>query len=151
MILSVTDCGLGLTTLSQANLLKLDRVQNEAMRVIFGTIRCVLSETMQCLLDLLPVETGHKGGASQSVPQWCAESQKSSPRCCQEGKGACSSKRQVMDGLGSKVNQLCVFSHQTQASKGLGKCPDKFKSNYETLLPENHGRHCREWPLGNPM
>ena len=34
---SVIDYGLGLTTLSQSNLLKLDRVQNEAMRVILGT------------------------------------------------------------------------------------------------------------------
>ena len=39
VILSVTDCGLGLTTLSQSNLLKRDRVQNEAMRVILGTTR----------------------------------------------------------------------------------------------------------------
>ena len=31
VILSVIDYGLGLTTLSQSNLLKLDRVQNEAM------------------------------------------------------------------------------------------------------------------------
>ena len=34
VILSVIDYGLCLTTLSQSNLLKLDRVQNEAMRVI---------------------------------------------------------------------------------------------------------------------
>ena len=32
--LSVIDCGLGLTTLSQSNLLKFDRVQNEAMTVV---------------------------------------------------------------------------------------------------------------------
>ena len=34
VILIVVDYGLGLTTLSQSNLLKFDRVQNEAMRVI---------------------------------------------------------------------------------------------------------------------
>ena len=34
VILSVIDYGLGITTLSQSNLLKLDRVQNEAMGVI---------------------------------------------------------------------------------------------------------------------
>ena len=38
MVLSVTDYGLGLTTMAQTNLLKLDRVQNEAMRVILGTV-----------------------------------------------------------------------------------------------------------------
>ena len=39
VILSVTDYGLGLTALSKSNLLKLERVQNEAMRVILGTTK----------------------------------------------------------------------------------------------------------------
>ena len=47
VILSVVDCGLGLTTLSQSNLLKLDRVQNEAMRVILGTTKGTPIETMR--------------------------------------------------------------------------------------------------------
>ena len=34
VVLSATDYGLGLTTTAQTNLLKLDRVQNEAMPVI---------------------------------------------------------------------------------------------------------------------
>ena len=34
VVLSITDYGLGLTTMAQTNLLNLDRVQNEAMRVI---------------------------------------------------------------------------------------------------------------------
>ena len=36
VVLSVTDYGRGLTTMAWANLLKLDRVQNEAMRVNTG-------------------------------------------------------------------------------------------------------------------
>ena len=41
VVLSVIDChcGLGLKTVAQTNLLKLDRVQNEAMRVILGTTK----------------------------------------------------------------------------------------------------------------
>ena len=39
MVLNVIDYGLGLTTLSQSNLPKLDRVQNEAMRVVLGTTK----------------------------------------------------------------------------------------------------------------
>ena len=35
--LSVTDYGLGLIPMAQTDLIKLDRVQNEAMRVILGT------------------------------------------------------------------------------------------------------------------
>ena len=60
VILSVIDYGLGLTTLSQSNLLKLDRVQNEAMRVILGTTKDTPIETMLYLLDLPSMEARHK-------------------------------------------------------------------------------------------
>ena len=46
VILSVIDYGLGLTTLSLYNLLKLDRVQNEAIRVILGTTKDKPTEAM---------------------------------------------------------------------------------------------------------
>jgi len=36
---SVIDYGLGLTTMAQTNLLRLDKVQNEASRVILGTTK----------------------------------------------------------------------------------------------------------------
>ena len=60
VILSVIDYGLGLTTLSQSNLLKLDRVQNEAMRVIVGKTKHTPIETMRYLLDLPSMESRHE-------------------------------------------------------------------------------------------
>ena len=60
VILSVIDYGLGLTTLSQSNLLKLNWVQNEAMRVILGTTKDKPIEPMHYLLDLPSMETRHK-------------------------------------------------------------------------------------------
>ena len=60
VILSVIDYGLGLTTLSLSNLLKLDRVQHEAMRVILGTTKGTPIETKSYLLDLPSMETRHK-------------------------------------------------------------------------------------------
>ena len=60
VILSAIDCGLALTTLSQSNLLKLERVQNEATRVIEGTTKDTPIETMRYLLDLSSMETRHK-------------------------------------------------------------------------------------------
>ena len=56
----VIDYGLGLTTLSQSNLLRLDRVQNEAMRVILGTTKDTAIEAMRCLLDLPSMEPRQK-------------------------------------------------------------------------------------------
>ena len=60
VILSIIDYDLGLTTLSQSNLLKLDRTQNEAMRVILGITKDTPIETMRYLLDLPSMETRHK-------------------------------------------------------------------------------------------
>ena len=54
VVLSVIDYGLGLTTMTQTNLLKLDRVQNEAMRIILGTTKDTPTETM---LDFPPMKT----------------------------------------------------------------------------------------------
>ena len=54
------DYGLGLTTLSQSNLLKLDRGQNEAVRVIVGTTKNTPIEAFRYLLDLPSMEARHE-------------------------------------------------------------------------------------------
>ena len=60
MVLSVTDYGLGLTTMAQTNLLKLDRVQNEVMPVVLGTTTDTPTETMRSVLGLQPLKTRQK-------------------------------------------------------------------------------------------
>ena len=62
IVLSVIDYGLGLTTMSQTNLQKLDRIQNEAMRVILGTTRDTPIEAMRFILDLPPMKTVCRAG-----------------------------------------------------------------------------------------
>ena len=89
--------------MSQSNLLKLDRVQNEAMRVILETTKTTPYEAMRYLLDLPSMEAKHK------------------------------------------MEQ--VQFHRAQASRGLGKRVE-FMPYYKTLLPENLGTHCHEWPAG---
>ena len=46
--------------MAQTNLLKLDRVQNEAMRVILGTTKDTTTETMRFMLDLSPMQIRQK-------------------------------------------------------------------------------------------
>ena len=46
--------------MAQTNLLKLDRVQNEAMRVILGTTKDAATETMKFMLDLPPIQIRHQ-------------------------------------------------------------------------------------------
>ena len=49
-MLCVTGYGLGLTLMTQTTRLKLDRVQNEPMKVILGTTKNTLTETMRFML-----------------------------------------------------------------------------------------------------
>ena len=60
VVLSVIDYGLGLPTIAQTNLLKLDRMQNKAMRVILGTTKDTPIETMTFMLDIPPMQTRQK-------------------------------------------------------------------------------------------
>ena len=106
VILSVIDYGLGLTTLSQSNLLKLDRVQNEAMRVILGTTKDTPIETMRYLLDLPSMEIRHK---VEQVKAYLSAMQ--------------NALHDAIDGPSRTINPACVQSHRAQASKGLGKTP----------------------------
>ena len=60
MVANVIDYGLGITTMAQTNLLKLFRVQNEAMRIILGTTKDTSTETMRFMLDLPQMQTRQK-------------------------------------------------------------------------------------------
>ena len=71
VILSVIDYGLGLTTLSQSDLLKLDRVLNEAMRVSLETTKDTPIEAMRYLLDLPSMETRHKAEQVKCISMRC--------------------------------------------------------------------------------
>ena len=46
--------------MAHTKLLKLDRVQNEEMRVILGTTKNTTTETMRFMLDLQPMQTREK-------------------------------------------------------------------------------------------
>ena len=59
VLLSVIDYGLGLTTLSQSSMLKLDSVQNEAKRVSLGVTKDTPIDAIRYLLDLPSMEAKH--------------------------------------------------------------------------------------------
>ena len=140
---SVTDYGPGLTTMAQTNLLKLDRVQNEAMPVRLGTTKDTPIQTMRFMLDLLP---------GQSIHQYRRKSPQLTPRSrerhngmqmgCRLGRGK-SWMGQAEDSI-LQVWQLTELKQTTEWER----YPNRFRRLYETLLPENLGKHCREWPAG---
>ena len=148
VILSVIDYVLGLTTLSQSNLLKLDRVQNEAMRVILGTTKDTPIETMHCLLNLPSMETRHK---VEQVKAYLSEMQ--NPKnplhdAVKEEKGCGLARGKSWMGQAEQsIQRVCSLTELKQI-RDWEKRPAEFKSYYKTLLSENLGTHCREWPAG---
>ena len=145
MILSVIDCGLGLTTLSQSNPLKLHRVQNEAMRVILGTTKDTPIETMRYLLDLPSMESRHK---VEHVKVYLNEMQ--NPKnplydAVKEEKGCRLVRgKSWMSQSEQSIQHVCRLEEPKKVTD-WGKRRVEFKPYYKTLLSENLGTHCREW------
>ena len=54
-----------------------------------------------------------------------------------------------MDVRSRTIDPACVQSRVAQTNRGLRKRPVELKLYYKTLLSENLGTHCREWPAEN--
>ena len=67
VVFSVIDYGLGLTTMAQTNLLNLDRVQNEAMRVTVGNTKYTPTETMRFMTGQI-LDESSRGLNTASMP-----------------------------------------------------------------------------------
>ena len=148
VILSVIDYGLGLTTLSQSNLLKLDRVQNEAMRVILGTTKDTPIETMHYLLDLPSMETRHKVEQVKAYLNVMQNPKNPLHDAVKEEKGCRLARGKSWMGQAEQsIQRVCSLTELKQV-RDWEKRPVEFKPYYKTLLSENLGTHCREWPAG---
>ena len=145
VILSVIDYGPGLTTLSQSNLLKLDRVQNE---IILGTTKDTTIEAMRYLLDLPSMETKHK--VEQVKEYFKAMQNPNNPLRddVEEKKGSRPARDKSWMGRAEQsIQHMCGLAELKQV-RDLDKRPVEFKPYYKTLMSENLGTHCREWPTG---
>ena len=121
VILSVIDYGLGLTTLSQSNLLKLESVQKEAMRVILETTKDTPIETIRYLLDLLSIKTRHKVEQVKAYLNAMQNPNNPLHDALKEEKG-CRLAR-GSHGWAKQNNQSSMCAVSQSSSKGLGKMP----------------------------
>ena len=146
VILSVIDYGLGFTTPSQSNLLKLDRVQNEAMRVILGTTKDTPIETMRYLLDLPSMETRHKVEQVKEYLNAMQNPKNPLHDAVEEEKG-CRLERgkSWMGQVEQSIQHVCSLTELKQV-RDWEKRPVEFKPYCKSLLSENLGTHCCEWP-----
>ena len=134
VILSVIDYGLGLTTLSQSNLLKLDRVQNEAMRVILGTTKDTPIETMLYLLDLPSMETRHKVEQVKAYLNAIQNPKNPLHDAVKEEKGCRLARGKSWMGQAEQsIQRVCSLIELKQV-RDWEKHPVEFKPYYKTLL-----------------
>ena len=135
VILSVIDYGLGLTTLSQSNLLKHDRVQNKAMRVILGTTKDTPIEAMRYLLDLPSMETRHKVEHVKALqnPKNPLHDAVKEEKGCRLARG-----KSWMGQAEQSIQRVCRLT-EIKKVRDWEKRPVEFKPYYKTLLSENLG------------
>ena len=142
VVLIVIDYGLGHTTMAQTNLLKLDRVQNEAMRVTLGTAKDTPIETIRFMLDLPPMQTRQK--VEQVKAYFSAIENPHNPlheamkdtEGCRLGWG-----KSWMGQAEDSILQVCQLTELKQ-TKEWERYPNQFQHLYETLPPENLGVFC---------
>ena len=111
--------------------------------VILGTTKGTSIETMRYLLDLLSMETRHKVEQVQSY-----HNAMQNPRI---HSTMLSKKKRGVDWLEAShewAKQNSQSSADLKQVRDWGKRPVGFKSCYKSLMPENLGTHCREWPAG---
>ena len=136
------DCG----TMTQTNLLKLDRVQNEAIPVILGTTRDTPTDSMR--LDLPPMQTTSK--VEQVKAYFSAVENPHSPshNAVKDTQGCRLGRNKTWTGQAEdSLLQACQLTDLKQ-TKEWEKYPNRFRRLYETLRLENLGKYCREWPAG---
>ena len=118
---SVTDYGLGLTTMAQTNLLNLDRVQNEAMRVILGTTSDTPIETMRFMHP--PLQTTKK--VEQVKIYFSAVGNPHNPlhETVKDTKGCRLGRGKSWNGSSRGLSTAAMPADRTQANQGAGKVP----------------------------
>ena len=127
----------------QTNLLKLDRVQNEAMRVIQGITKDTLIETMRFAPDLPPVQTRQKVRQVKTYfsavenPHIPFHAALKDTMGCRLGRG-----KSWMGQAEDSILQVCQ-ARELKQTKEWEKGTQR-----ETFLPENLAKHCRERTTG---
>ena len=123
-------------TLSQSNLLKLDKVQNEAMRVILGTTKDTPIEVMRYLLGLSSMETRHKVEQVKAYLNAMQNPKNPLNDAVKEEKGCRLARGKSWMGQAEQsIQHVCGLAERKQ-SKALGKSPIEFEPCYKTAVGE---------------
>ena len=108
--------------MAQTNLLKLDRVQNEAVRFILGTTKDTPTETMMFMLDTHQCKPDRKWSRSKHTPVPLKFPQPT-PRSRERHKGMLTGTGQVLGGSHRGLNTESMPADRAQANQGVVKLP----------------------------
>ena len=120
----------------QTNLLKLDRVQNEELRVILGTTKDTTTETMRFMLDLPPMQT--RENVEQVKTKFIAFENPHNPfhEAVKDTKGC-------RVELGKSSSMASMPADRVQAKQGMGKVPKPIPASPSPrdTLTRKFGKH----------
>ena len=148
VVLSRIDYGLGLTTMSQTNLQKLERIQNEAMRTILGTTKDTPIDAMRYILDLPPIQTRQKVEQVKAYINAAENPQNPLHSAVNDEKGSRLARGKSWMGQAEEsIEKVCPLRDLKQ-QKEWEAYPKNLEDLHQVALHPNLGRHCREWPAG---
>ena len=104
-------------------MLKVDRVQNEAMRAIPETTKDTPIETTRFMLELPPMQTRQKVEQVKAYFSAIKKSPQPTPRSRERHKGMQTGMGQVLDGPSRGLNTASMPADRAQANQGVGKVP----------------------------
>ena len=106
--------------MAPTNLLKLDRVQNQAVPFILGTTKDTPTETMRFMLDTHQCKPDRKWSRSKhlSVP---SKFRQPTPRSRERHKEMQTGTGQFLDGSHKGLNIASMPADRAQANQGVGK------------------------------
>ena len=131
VLLGAIDYGLGLITLSQSNLLKLDRVQIEAMRVILGTTKDTSIEVMRYLLGLPSMKARRKVEQVKAYLNAMQNPKNPLQDAVKEEKGCRLARGKSWTGQAAQSTQhVCGLTDLKQVRDWRKKRPVEFKPYY---------------------
>ena len=123
-------------------------VQNKAIRVILRTTKDTAIDSVRYRLDLSPMETRYKVEQAKAYLNAMQNPRIPLHDAVKEEKGCRLARfKSLMSQAEQSIQHVCDRT-ELKLVRDWEKRPVEFKSYYKTLLPENLGTHCREWPAG---
>ena len=130
-VFSVVDYGLGLTTMAQTNLLKMDRVQNDGQSAERGNVSYTRNHRGHRHRDHAvharpPTNANQtESGTGQSIAQCRQKSPHPTPRSREKHEGMQTRTGQVLDGSSRGLSTARMLAGRAQANQELGKVPKR--------------------------